>query len=74
MKIVIDRIEENFAVAEMKDGNFINLPLEFFNELHIKEGDVITVEKDTEETERRKSEAENLLLSLFEKNEKKSRK
>ena len=63
MKIVIDRIESNYAVAELPDGTFVNLPLGIFE--NPSEGDVFVIEKNQEETEKRESEINDLMKDLF---------
>lgn len=49
MKITIDRFEGDFAVAELSDGSFANLPRVFVPDA--REGDIINIEKDIEATE-----------------------
>ena len=63
MRVVIDRIEGNFAVAELPDGSMKNLPLEFVPDC--KEGDIVYITIDKEETEKVKKEIEIKLDSLF---------
>ena len=63
MRIVIDRIEENFAVAELPDGSMKNLPLEFVPDC--KEGDVVYITIDEEETKKIKEDVRIRLDSLF---------
>ncbi len=62
-KLIIDRIEENFAVAEKEDLSHISLPLSYFS-FPVNEGDVILFDgekykKDETEKEGRR---EKLLL------------
>ena len=66
LKIVIDRIEGEFAVCELENGEFINAPLKLFPD--IRDGDVIDISVDRAETDRRKAEAKSRLSSLFSKN------
>lgn len=63
MTFIIDRFEEDFAIVEAK-GNFYNIPKILLPQ-KAKEGDVITTSIDTKETERKTTEARNLLDSLF---------
>lgn len=70
MKAVVDRIENDFAVVELEDGKFINIPLSELP-IEVKEGSVIEfLDNDKyriledEEKERRKQNF-NALNSLF---------
>ncbi len=63
MKVVIDRIEQGYAVCELPDGSMKNMPLEFLPEC--KEGDVVVIEIDKKETEDRQSRIKKKLDSLF---------
>jgi len=64
MKIIIDRIEGAFAVAELPDMSTINVPLALLP--GAKEGDVYLIEKDeatTAETKNRIQDKFNQLRS-----------
>lgn len=63
MKIIIDRFEEDFAVCELENGKFLNLPKELFPDA--EEGNVINISVDATETEKRKENANKRLHSLF---------
>lgn len=64
---VVDRIEGDFAVIEFGDS-FIDVPLSSFKE-EVKEGDVLNLVVDKEETEKRMNKASQLLQHLFSKSE-----
>lgn len=63
MTFIIDRFEGEFAVVEAQ-GKVYNIPKALLPE-GAKEGDVIATRVETQETEIRKAQAENLLNSLF---------
>lgn len=63
MKVIIDRFEGDFAVVEMPDKTFINVPKQIFKEA--VESDVIDITVDKYETERRKKRIVGLLNELF---------
>ena len=63
MKITVDRIEGGFIVAELPDGSFANLPLCFAPQA--KDGDVIVIEKDDDETQRRCEKIKSRMNRLF---------
>ena len=65
MKIlIVDRIEADFAVCEIEEGNFANIPLKALPD-GIREGDVIKISVDTKKTEKRKENINNLMNHLF---------
>ncbi len=66
MYIVIDRFEGEYAVLELEDGTFVTVPGALLLPLDAKEGDVLSLCRDEEETQKRKSEAAELLKKLFE--------
>lgn len=61
---IIDRFEDCFAVCEAENGEFINIPSAALPD-GVKEGDVITIAKDREQTESRKEKISELMNSLF---------
>lgn len=63
MYITIDRFEGDFAVAEMETGETVNIPRCIAPDA--KEGDVLLVLIDDDETERRKKKIDNLMNKLF---------
>ncbi len=64
MKIIIDRFEGDFAVCELEEGKTVNVPKVLFE--NAKEGDVVTICVDAEQTKERKKRVESLVNSLFE--------
>lgn len=65
MKVIIDRFEGNFAVVELPDKSIINIPRKLFPQ-NAREGDVISIDIDKYETERRRKEIKKLTDDLFE--------
>ncbi len=64
MNWIIDRIENNIAVCEFDTGKTIDVPLSALPD-GIKEGDVISLSIDKEETNNRKEKINNLMNNLF---------
>ena len=64
MKVIIDRFEGDYAVVEINKGKFVNLPKELVPDA--KEGDVIVITIDQDETEMRKEHVKELMNQLFE--------
>ena len=64
MKVIIDRFEEDYAIVEIEIGKSVNLPKILVP--NAKEGDVINIEIDTNETENRKNKINTLMNNLFE--------
>ena len=63
MKIIIDRFEGDSATVELPGKVIINVPKILFP--NAKEGDVISIEIDKEETKNRKKHINNLMNDLF---------
>lgn len=63
MRVVIDRIEDGIASVELENGKIINVPAELFD--GCKEGDIVYITPDKEETEKIKSEIAIDVSSLF---------
>jgi hypothetical protein len=59
MKVIIDRFEGSFAVVEMENKVFVNMPKSLVP-ASAKEGDVISIELDSNETEKRREKIEQL--------------
>lgn len=64
MKVIIDRFEGNYAVLEIEIGNFVNIPRLLVP--NAKEGDVINIEIDKEDTLKRKKYIQKLMDDVFE--------
>lgn len=63
MKVIIDRFEGDFAIVELPDQTFIDVPRILFG--NAKEGDVINITNDLEETNIRKKRIDDLFKSLL---------
>lgn len=63
MKVIIDRIENEYAIVEIEEGKYTNIPLILVPEA--KEGDVIKIEIDKNETEKREKHIKELINDLF---------
>ena len=64
MKVIIDRFEGDYAVVEINKGKFVNLPKELVPDA--KEGDIVIIRVDHEETNKRKEHVKDLMNQLFE--------
>ena len=67
MKVIIDRFEGNFAVVELQDKSFCNMPKLLLPD-GAKEGNVVTIAIDEEETQKRRQAASDLFNELTKKN------
>lgn len=63
MTVILDRFEEGFAVVELPDGDFVNLPRQLVP--GAKEGDVITISIDEQETKERTKKIQSLMEQVF---------
>jgi len=64
LKVIIDRFEGDFAVVETDDKVIVNL-LKFLIP-GAKEGDVISIRIDEEETQKRKDKIQKIMDDLWE--------
>ncbi len=64
MQVIIDRFEGEYAVVEIDPTHFANLPKVLVKEA--KEGDVIDILINKEETKKRKDKIKELMNDLFE--------
>lgn len=64
MRVIIDRFEGDFAVVEISDTQFANLPKALLP-MQAKEGDVINIEVDRTETEKRKEEIDKMMKDMW---------
>lgn len=64
MRVIIDRFEGDFAVVEIEEGKFVNLPKVLVS--GAQEGDVIDISINYSETEKRKGDTLDLMSHLFE--------
>jgi len=60
MRYIIDRFEGDFAVVELKSKELVNIPKMALPE-NCREGDIIIISLDVNETEKRK----NMILEKF---------
>lgn len=65
MKVTVDRFEGEFAVVEMPNKQMVNMPKVLLPKL-TKEGDVIDISIDDEETERRNERIKKLADDVWE--------
>lgn len=63
MKVIIDRFEGDYAIVELPDKTFINVPMSLFPDA--KESDVIDVSIDKDKTDQRSKKIEGLMTELF---------
>jgi hypothetical protein len=63
MKVIIDRFEGEYAIVELPDQTFIDVPRVLFG--NAKEGDVINIIIDSGETNIRKKRVDDLFKSLL---------
>ena len=63
MRVVIDRIEDGIASVELANGKIISVPAELFADC--KEGDIVYITPDKEETEKKKQEVLIDISGLF---------
>ena len=64
MKLIIDRFEGEFAIVEINSEKIVDVPRCLFPDA--KEGDVIDISIDTNETKKRKEKIQYLMNDLFE--------
>lgn len=64
MKVIVDRIEGDYAVVEIAIGKCVNIPRVLVPDA--KEGDIIKIEIEKEETEERKKYIKDLMNNVFE--------
>lgn len=63
MKVIIDRFEGEYAVVEIDVGKCVDVPKVLFP--NAKEGDVVEIKIDYEETKKRKKHVEKLIKNIF---------
>ncbi|WPX09037.1 DUF3006 domain-containing protein [Anaerocellum danielii] len=67
-KVVIDRFEGNFAILELEGRKMVAVPIEIVPD-SAKEGDVLVISIDEQETQKRKERIKDLFESLKEEGE-----
>lgn len=65
MKVIIDRFENELAIVELETGEMQTLSVKLLPAV-AAEGDVLTIEIDEAETDRRRNRLNELLSSLEE--------
>ena len=64
MKVIVDKINDGKITVELEDKSFAVMDLKIMPDA--KEGDVLTIEIDSSETEKRKNNIKTLMNNLFE--------
>lgn len=67
MKVIVDRIEEKHIIVETDIGKTVDIPKELIP--NVQEGDVIKIEVDKKETNKRKKIVKELINSVFKEEE-----
>ncbi len=65
MRVIIDRFEGDFAVVELENKTIVNLSRKLVP-VEAKEGDVLIIKIDTDETNKRTERIKSLMDDLFE--------
>lgn len=63
MQVTVDRIEEDYIVLELENGNIIDVPKELIP--GAKEGDIVDIYINKEDRKNRESEVKKLMDDLF---------
>ena len=63
MELIVDRIEGDFVIVEYDNGKITELPKDLFE--NVKEGDIVNLDIDEEETQKRKENIQTLMDDLF---------
>lgn len=63
MNVILDRFEGEYGIVELEDKTFVEIPKVLIS--NAKEGDVITININNEETEKQKKEIVSLMDELF---------
>lgn len=63
MEIIVDRIEGDYVIGEMPNGEIVNLSKKIVPE--VQEGDVIIIKIDHQKTKKRKENIEKLINDVF---------
>lgn len=65
MKVIIDRFEEDFAIVELENKEFIHMPKKLVPS-GAQEGDMLEIRIDYKETKDRKKKIDSLMEDLWE--------
>lgn len=63
MQVVVDRIEEDYIVLELDNGDIIDVPRELIP--GAREGDIVDIYINRDETDAKKEEVKKLMDNLF---------
>lgn len=63
MQVVVDRIEGDYIVVELEDGSIVDVPKVLIP--GAKEGDVIDIYINRDETDKKNTEVNKLMDELF---------
>lgn len=63
MQVIVDRVEKEYLVVELENGNISNIPRDIID---ASEGDVIDITVNNEATKTRKTRIKELMDSVFE--------
>ena len=63
MQVTVDRIEEDYIVLELEDGNIIDVPKELIP--GAKEGDIVDIYINKDEREKKAEEVKKLMDDLL---------
>ena len=63
MQVVVDRIEEDYIVVELEDGNVVDVPKVLIP--GASEGDIIDIYINRDETNKKNTEVKKLMDDLF---------
>lgn len=63
MEVIVDRLEGDYVVVEIRTGNVVNIPKVLVPDA--KEGDVVKIFIDKDLTEKRKKHVKDLMNDLF---------
>lgn len=64
MRVIIDRLEKEFAVVELPDRKMVNMPRSLLD-IEAKEGDVIDIIINSKATMERKKKIDELTKELW---------
>lgn len=64
MKFTIDRFEGEFAIVELEDMTMVEIPIAVLP-IEAREGDIINISIDEDETEKRRKRIQDKFNSLF---------
>mgnify|MGYP001063035623 FL=1 len=65
MKVIIDRFEGDYAIVELADGTMVDMPISLVPK-GAREGDVLVIGIDADETAKRKERIKKLMDDLWE--------